>query len=63
MIRPQVLMDAVLRVYEKHRWLMRREHEPGADLFGPAVAHKGKNLRSEAEARGNLLVPAEAPMQ
>lgn len=40
------LMDAVLRVYEKHRWLMRREHEPGEDWFGQAVAHKGNDLRS-----------------
>jgi len=60
---PSPLMDAVLRAYEKHRWLMRREHEPGADWFGQAVAHKGKDVHSQAEARVNLPAPAEAPMQ
>ena len=42
-------MDAVLRVYEKHRWLMRRKHEPGADWFGQAVVD-GRSMCFRAEA-------------
>jgi hypothetical protein len=37
---PSVLMDEVLRTYEKHQRLLTRSHEPGEDWFGLAVAQK-----------------------
>jgi hypothetical protein len=39
---PNAVMDEVLATYERHRRLLERQHEPGEDWFGLALAQKNE---------------------